>query len=282
VTDSGPCPALEGESEVPLPADPKLAAEGWVRRHVAEATRAREWIDLYRSLGYEVTTRKLTESDFAAICGQCALAAGGSCVLIYTRNTDNEREHAVNATRCLRDEHQVILTVLECFEVALQQARESGKVSREVFEPFVEFFRGFADKCHHCKEEDRLFPCLERNGVPREGGPIGVMIHEHQQARLHVRTIAEHLDDAEAGDPEATDAVFEQSRAFLHLLRAHIEKEDHCLFGMADGLIHGAELTSLTGAYRSAESEPEYRATFSRCRELAERLAEAYGRSVLE
>jgi hypothetical protein len=83
------------EGEIPLPADPKLAAEGWVRRHVAEATRAQEWVDLYRSLGYEVTTRTLSESDFAPICSQCALAAsGGSCVLIYTRHKDKEREHA--------------------------------------------------------------------------------------------------------------------------------------------------------------------------------------------
>ncbi|MHC4428287.1 MAG: hemerythrin domain-containing protein, partial [Planctomycetota bacterium] len=182
----------------------------------------------------------------------------------------------MDATRCLRDEHQVILMVLECFEIALRQARESGKVSREVFEPFVEFFRGFADRCHHCKEEDRLFPCLERKGIPREQGPIGVMIYEHQQARKHVRTIAEHLDDAGAGDPAAIDVVLGQGRAFLLLLRAHIDKEDHCLFGMADGVIHGEDLVTLTGAYRSAESEPEYRATFSRCRELAERLAETY------
>jgi hemerythrin-like domain-containing protein len=70
----------------------------------------------------------------------------------------------------------VILKVLDCFDLALQQARAGGTASREVFEPFLEFFRGFADKCHHCKEEDRLFPCMEARGIPREGGPIGVML----------------------------------------------------------------------------------------------------------
>ena len=57
----------------------------------------------------------------------------------------------MDATRCLRDEHQVILKMLDCFAIALQQARDSNTVSREAFDPFVEFFRSFADKCHHCR-----------------------------------------------------------------------------------------------------------------------------------
>ncbi len=102
----------------------------------------------------------------------------------------------MHPTECLRNEHQIILIVLSCFEIALARARQSGCVQQVEFEPFVEFFRGFADKCHHCKEEDRLFPCLERKGIPREGGPIGVMLYEHEQARKHVRTIAGTLGRA--------------------------------------------------------------------------------------
>ncbi len=89
----------------------------------------------------------------------------------------------MEATRCLRDEHQVILRVLDRFEIALALSEESGEVPRATYQPFLEFFRGFADLCHHCKEEDRLFPVLEKNGVPREGGPIGVMLYEHQLGR---------------------------------------------------------------------------------------------------
>ena len=71
----------------------------------------------------------------------------------------------MDTTRCLREEHALILKVLDCFEIALDRARRDGRVSSQVFDPFVEFFRGFADRCHHCKEEDRLFPCLERCGM---------------------------------------------------------------------------------------------------------------------
>ncbi len=183
----------------------------------------------------------------------------------------------MNATRCLRNEHQLILRVLDCFAIALQQARQSGKVSREVFEPFVDFFRGFADKCHHCKEEDRLFPCMESKGVAREGGPIGVMLQEHEQARLRVRMIADEIEPADAGDPISVQTVLEQGQKFLELLRGHISKEDHCLFEMADELIEGADLAELDDAYLAAENEAGYRDRLTRCRAIATRLIEQYG-----
>jgi len=185
----------------------------------------------------------------------------------------------MEATKCLREEHQVILRVLDCFEVVLRRSDESGATAREDYEPFVDFFRGFADKCHHCKEEDRLFPVLEKLGVPREGGPIGVMLEEHRQGRSHVGAIAENLGPADAGDKEAVQAVLEHGKAFLELLRRHIDKEDRILFGMADQVTQGEALAGLLQAYRDAESEPDYRDTYGRCRKIADRLAETWGRS---
>jgi hemerythrin-like domain-containing protein len=38
----------------------------------------------------------------------------------------------------------------------------------------------YADRQHHVKEEDLLFLELEKKGMPRDGGPVGVMLMEHQ------------------------------------------------------------------------------------------------------
>jgi hemerythrin-like domain-containing protein len=184
----------------------------------------------------------------------------------------------MEATKCLRDEHQVILRVLDCFDVALVSARQTGEVSRQVFEPFLDFFRGFADKCHHCKEEDRLFPVLEDQGMAREGGPIGVMLYEHEQGRMMVGEMAAHLDAADGGDSEAGKTVLDYGQTFLAMLRQHIEKEDHILFGMADQITRGEDLSQLLTAYRQAEEEDGYGSTYSRCWKIAERLAETYGK----
>jgi hemerythrin-like domain-containing protein len=183
----------------------------------------------------------------------------------------------VEATRILRQEHQVILKVLDCFQIALDRARRSGSITHEVFAPFVEFFQGFADRCHHCKEEDRLFPCLERCGMPKDGGPIAVMIHEHQLGRAHVKAIAECLPAADAGDPEAIRALLEQGERFLDLLRHHIMKEDHVLFDMADQMVQGAERIALTQSYAGAEGQPGYNSTFEACQRIARDLMAKYG-----
>ena len=58
------------------------------------------------------------------------------------------------------------------------------------------FFRLFADACHHGKEEDLLFTELEAQGMPRDAGPIAVMLDEHAQGRALVRTMAAALEQA--------------------------------------------------------------------------------------
>jgi hypothetical protein len=72
------------------PADPKLLAEGWQRRHLADANRAEEAVELYRSMGYEVRVETLTPDDFGPQCAQCALAGCRACVLIYTRQAKGD------------------------------------------------------------------------------------------------------------------------------------------------------------------------------------------------
>lgn len=183
----------------------------------------------------------------------------------------------MQTTQCLRDEHQLILRVLDCFEIALADASEAGAASASVFDPFVAFFKGFADRCHHCKEEDRLFPTLERNGIPRDGGPIGMMLQEHEMGRSHIRAIAEALPASTNDDTDATQSVINHGYAFLGLLRNHIAKEDHVLFNMADQVVQGSDQAQLLDDYRAAEETDEYCKTIADCLAIAEQLTSQYG-----
>ena len=178
----------------------------------------------------------------------------------------------MDATRTLREEHQLVLKVLSAFESALNTARKSRTVARAVFEPFIEFYRGFADRCHHGKEETKLFPCLQRCGMPGDCGPIAVMLEEHRQGRLHVRSMADGLAAAETGDAAAVDAFLRHGVAFLDLLRNHIGKEDQVLFHIADEIVQGDTLSQLMSSYRDVEQDREYEQTYQRCRGIADRL----------
>jgi len=101
----------------------------------------------------------------------------------------------------------------------------------------LDFFKGFVDRCHHSKEEDVLFPELERRGVSRQGGPIGVMLSEHEQGRGHVRELDASLGRLRDGDAGAAASIRELAVAYRHLLQQHIDKENHILFPLADRLL---------------------------------------------
>lgn len=91
-SDSDHCPPGLGlDLAYAIPADPKLLAEGWVRRYLADPDRAKEAVELYSSLGYEVKAHKLTPEDFGANCGDCASTICQSYVMIYTREPGNAK-----------------------------------------------------------------------------------------------------------------------------------------------------------------------------------------------
>ena len=101
-------------------------------------------------------------------------------------------------------------------------------------ERIVEFIRVFADKCHHGKEEELLFSAMEEAGIPKEGGPIGVMLTEHDVGRGYVRGMSEAVAKYKAGDHQASSAIVGNARNYIALLTQHIDKEDNVLYPMAD------------------------------------------------
>jgi hemerythrin-like domain-containing protein len=99
------------------------------------------------------------------------------------------------------------------------------------------FIKNFADGCHHHKEEGVLFIAINESGVPTEGGPIGVMLAEHEHGRLFTREMKDAAQKREVGDLSAQAAVVQNALGYVALLRQHIHKENNILFPMADCLI---------------------------------------------
>ncbi len=179
-------------------------------------------------------------------------------------------------TQILAQEHQVILQVLECLEKMADEAaagRLDGGSAREA----VEFFRGFADRCHHGKEEVHLFPAMEAKGYSPECGPTAVMRQEHELGRTHIRGMDESIAAAAEGDRQALERFVRNARAYLVLLRQHIDKEDHCLFPMADQALSENDQHFLLGLFARVEDEEMGAGTHERFVAIAERLADRYG-----
>ena len=176
----------------------------------------------------------------------------------------------------LKDEHRVIEVVLNVLESMAERVQGGEKLDRESALEALEFFRNFADRCHHGKEEAHFFTWMESKGFQRNGGPTGVMISEHEMGRAHVRTMAEAVEGAAKGERAAIIQFVEHALGYVQLLREHIEKEDHCLFSMAANVMTPEDLKYLEQQFEHVESHEMGEGTHQKYLHLAKTLASRY------
>jgi hemerythrin-like domain-containing protein len=163
-----------------------------------------------------------------------------------------DHQQFARATELLSDEHRVIERVLAAIEKLLQRPAAD---SLESWHKALDFIRHFADQCHHFKEEKVLFPAMEEHGIPNDGGPVGMMLMEHEEGRSYVRSMFDALGRIEAKDETAQASLFENARQYLRLLREHIQKEDDILFRMANEVIPEDKQKQLLKDFEAHEAE---------------------------
>lgn len=159
----------------------------------------------------------------------------------------------MDATETLRHEHRAIEIVLRTMEAAARRLRTGQDVDPSLIADSLDFVTGFADRCHHAKEEELLFPLLEERGVPREGGPISVMLHEHEKGRGFIQDIRRTLPEWQAGDESARSELAVALEGYAELLRYHIAKEDGVLFPMAQRVLSEEDNDRLAKGFDEVE-----------------------------
>jgi len=146
-------------------------------------------------------------------------------------------------------EHDIIERALCILDKIVAQI-ESGQAIPDEFPKWAsEFFRQFADQCHHAKEEDLLFPLLKERGIPEEGGPIGCMLHEHGVGRDCVCRMRDASGTSEFDGPAFAAAASE----LIPLLRQHIYKENNILYMMALNVLSETDDVDLIDSFSEAE-----------------------------
>jgi len=111
------------------------------------------------------------------------------------------------------------------------ETKEDDDTKFQYYNELIYFLKVFADKCHHGKEENFLFEELIKKGVPKKGGPVGVMLQEHKQSREYITLMDKSLESKDLAELNNAAAKYR------NLLMSHIEKENNVLFVMADQLL---------------------------------------------
>ena len=145
-------------------------------------------------------------------------------------------------------EHRVIERVIALLRDELGIIARTGKVDLRLLDFAIDFFKTYADRCHHGKEEDILFMELKKKPLSGEHRTIiDELIEEHAFARNTVELLAAAKESqAPAGLP--LPDISECIETITAFYPKHIEKEDkHFFFPSLQYLSQGEQDTMLAG-----------------------------------
>jgi len=130
----------------------------------------------------------------------------------------------------LKAEHQAVLLTIRILEQITSKLENGQAIDSRHLDQILEFLQIFVDKCHHGKEEKVLFPAMEEVGIQVEGGPLGVMLYEHEQGRSFVQGLKIGVEGYRVGKVDAIAQIVENAQKYSRLLVAHIDKENDVLY----------------------------------------------------
>jgi hemerythrin-like domain-containing protein len=134
------------------------------------------------------------------------------------------------ATENLKYDHVYILCLIDVMEkMVLTISTELSHI-----ELVIHLLKNYVHGFHHAKEENLLFPILEKKGFSGEEGPVSVMIHDHEEGKNYVKAMKEEFTSFRQGDSTSITQLYENMQGYIDLMRVHIARENDVLFHLAD------------------------------------------------
>ncbi len=132
----------------------------------------------------------------------------------------------------------MIEKVLDALDTTIKLLKDGKQIPEEILLPTLDFTQNFTDVCHHGKEEEALFPALEKAGMPTNMGPIRMMLIDHERTKEIVTHIAKSSKKyLESG---ISNYLIESLELYVQHVTEHLWKENNRLFMMADARLNYA------------------------------------------
>jgi len=150
-------------------------------------------------------------------------------------------------------EHELIERSMAVLKDCLTRLEES------INNPFqmrraLDFLLEFGDKMHNRKEENILFPLMAKRGLPTEGGPIGVMLMEHEAERNLLQKMTGEIPNLDRASREAKQYFKEKGLEYLKIRAEHIWKENDILYPMGRKVLTEEDAAYLLAEFNGADS----------------------------
>lgn len=150
----------------------------------------------------------------------------------------------------LMDDHGRIERALVLIE--RQANREDGFDAATVCALF-EFLYEYGERYHNRKEEEVLFQRFGERGIPTGGGPVAVMLAEHQAESDYIQKLFPETMTIKDGKATATSDYRRRLLGYVELTKGHIWKENDILYPMGRRALVEGDSEWLTKEFRKLD-----------------------------
>ncbi len=131
----------------------------------------------------------------------------------------------------LMREHRLIERMVKQLETELGRINASQRCEPSFIDIAVDFFRIYADRTHHGKEEDILFAALAKKKLAKEHQEtMAGLIADHVFARKTVGRLVTAKEMYASGSTASLADITDCITELVRLYPRHIEKEDEHFF----------------------------------------------------
>ena len=128
-------------------------------------------------------------------------------------------------------EHRLIERFVDVLKSKLSGIEKTKNVDPIFIDQTVDFFRTYADRTHHGKEEDILFRDLARKNLSAEHEKVmNELVEEHIYARKMVENLVSYNDKYQEDDKADIKGIIESLKELIKFYPTHIFKEDKHFF----------------------------------------------------
>jgi hemerythrin-like domain-containing protein len=131
----------------------------------------------------------------------------------------------------LMREHRLIERMVALLAAELERMKTGTEVDLVLVDAGVDFFRSYADRTHHGKEEDILFRDLAgKNMTPELVAMMEELLNDHVYGRAKVGQLVDARNRFVGGDVAALTEMVAALGDLVDFYPAHIFKEDKRFF----------------------------------------------------
>jgi hemerythrin-like domain-containing protein len=186
------------------------------------------------------------------------------------------RQIMANALRALYSEHRSIAAVLHGMQYLVQEQRSRDRsVDPRVFRAMLYYLDVFAEREHHPKEEDFLFPALRRRS-PEAVAVLDELGREHEHGERSIRELEQALLRYEEGGEREFLVFAAAVERYVGHYFEHMRKEEQLVMPLAEKTLTAADWSAIEDAFAShrdplhgAPTGDDYDALFTRIVNLA-------------